>query len=142
MDLPAKSWSGEAGFHPNHRLVFTSDYDGIAFWDLATKRSYDQRPMPKAILSSTTRGTDASSVAFSPDGLRMATGHPDGTILLWDSRLRSVVWSRLTQDLETMWTVLKCADAAKAWQLIWRLADSPAQALACPAQAAQADSER
>ena len=129
-DIHPKSWVGQTGVHPNHRLAFISDYDGITIWDLATKKPVFKRPMPEAIRSSTTRGTYESCVALSPNGSRMATGHPDGTILIWDLPIKLTPLEPIdAKTLETMWTVLEGADAAKAWQLIWRLAESPAQVL-------------
>ncbi len=130
-DLPTnRSSVGQAGFHPNHRLVFISNFDGITFWDLVTKKPVYNRPMPEAIRSSTTKGTYASCVAFSPDGSRMATGHPDGTILIWDLPIKLTPLEPIdAKTLETIRATLESADAANAWELIWRLSETPAQAL-------------
>src|SRR6266571_5589308 len=43
--------------------------------------------MPKRIRAGTTSGSYASCMAFTPDGTRLATGHPDGTILMWQVAL-------------------------------------------------------
>jgi WD40 repeat protein len=69
----------------------------------------------------TTAGTYSSCFAFSPDGKRMATGHTDGTILLWDVDLPAASEVRLdTKEVETLWADLHDADAAKAWRAAWR----------------------
>src|SRR5207253_2545187 len=72
------------------------------------------------------RNRCVSSLAFTPDGRRLATGYPDGTILLWDINLpTSQPTSLAVKDLDIVWEDLKGADAAKAWKAVWRLADSP-----------------
>jgi hypothetical protein len=128
-DIPA-GWVYRAGFHPNPRLVFTVDRKEIVFWDLATKKPVHRQPIPETIAASEVDGTRISCVATAPDGSRMATGHWDGTVLLWDL---PIVLSRLeavdAKTVESMWATLEGADAGRAWELIWRLAESPDQAL-------------
>jgi hypothetical protein len=86
--------------------------------------------MPEAIRAGTTAGSYAGCLAFTRDGRRMATGHPDSTILLWEVRLGADRGGRLTaKECEELWADLAGDDAAKAWRAIWRLAESPAEAL-------------
>jgi hypothetical protein len=67
-------------------------------------------------------------MAFTPDGKRLATGHADGTILFWDLQLPASNPLHLPpNEIEALWADLRDADAAKAWQAVWRLADSPAE---------------
>jgi hypothetical protein len=82
--------------------------------------------MPKGHTSSTTRGSLTSCLAFTPDGRRLATGHPDGTILLWNIDLPvSAPVPLAAKNIDSLWNDLMDADAAKAWRSVWHLADSP-----------------
>jgi hypothetical protein len=79
-------------------------------------------------------GHDApvDSLAFSPDGKRLATGHRDSTILVWDIaaayRRRVAPRAANARELETWWRHL-AGDAPQAHRAIWGLADAPAQAV-------------
>src|SRR5262249_10154138 len=74
------------------------------------------------------------SLGFAPDGLALASGSADGTVLVWDltGRQRD---GRLTAaklsaaDLELAWSELTGTDAGKAYRAHWLLASAPAQAL-------------
>lgn len=60
----------------------------------------------------------------------MAIGHPDSTILLWDMLLPAPKRKALAaKELESLWTDLADADAAKAWRAVWRLSDAPNEVL-------------
>ena len=86
--------------------------------------------MPERIRATTTTGTYASCMAFTPDGRRLATGHTDGTILLWELDLPAAQPARLSaQEIEVLWADLQDADAARAWRAVWRLAESPDEAV-------------
>jgi hypothetical protein len=112
--------------HPNNRYVITNDYDGIQVWDALTGKVVAARQMHERVHSSTTSGSYASCLAFTPDG-RLATGHPDSTVLLWNMALPPVASQPLTaKELENLWTDLADTDAAKAWRAIWRVSDGSA----------------
>src|SRR5262249_18860998 len=73
----------------------------------------------------------ASCFALSRDGRHLATGMPDGTILMWDISLPPTNARRLeSKEIESLWTDLADPDAAKAWRAVWRLMDVPNDALA------------
>ena len=55
-NLPIQKWVGQVGFLPNSRFAFTSDYNGIAFWDLLREKKIHQQKMPEKINSTTTSG--------------------------------------------------------------------------------------
>jgi WD40 repeat protein len=129
--LKTKSWVAQAVFHPDNRFVVTNDLDGIHILDMRSGKVMARFTMPEAISSSSTPGSYAGCLAFARDGRRMATGHPDSTILLWDVRLPAVAVAPLSaQELEARWADLADADAAKAWEAVDRLAQSPKEALA------------
>jgi hypothetical protein len=73
------------------------------------------------------------SLAFSPDGKTLASGHNDSTILVWD--IPEASWAGAAKaaanpkDLERWWDDLAGADAKKAHIAIWELTDRPEQAV-------------
>jgi WD40 repeat protein len=73
-----------------------------------------------------------SSLAFSRDGTKLASGHWDSTALIWDvsSARRSLPRKDLTPpDLERLWTELRDPDAAKGHAALWTLVAAPDQAV-------------
>jgi RNA polymerase sigma factor (sigma-70 family) len=128
--LKTKSWFAQAAFHPNSRYVAVNDFEGVQVWDLVTAKIVFARPMPEEIRSTATYGSYAGCLAFSPDGRQLATGLPDSTILVWEVNLPPTRSEPLAAGaLDALFNDLKGADAAKAWQAVWRLADAPAQAV-------------
>jgi hypothetical protein len=128
--LKTKSWVGQVAFHPNNRYVITNDYDGIQIWDATTGKVVAVRRMHEKVHSSTTSGSFASCLAFTPDGRRLATGHPDSTILLWDlAPPQSAPAPPGAKELDALWRDLADSDAGKAWRAVWRLADLPNDAV-------------
>jgi WD40 repeat protein len=124
-DFRPKSFA-QAGLHSNHRVAFTMDGTCITFWDLATGKTVCRRTMPRENRDAPC----ASCVALSPDGTKMATGHADGSIFIWNVPIKlSPLGPVDAKALESMWRELASADARKAWQMIWRLAEAPNEAL-------------
>jgi hypothetical protein len=128
--LKTKSRPDLLAFHPNNRFLAASDWDGIHLLDAVSGKVVATRQMPEHIRSSSAPLSYASCLAVTSDG-RLATGQPDGTILLWEKALPATKPEPLAvQELETLWTDLEDKDAAKAWRAVWRLADSPQDTLA------------
>ena len=128
--LKTKSWVAQTAFHPDNRFLVTNDLDGIHLRDVRSGEVISHFTMPESIRAGSTRGSYAACLAFSRDGRRMATGLPDSTILIWDVRVPPVSVDPLTaKELEALWTDLADADAAKAWQAVWRMAEAPNEAL-------------
>ncbi|HEY7155866.1 MAG TPA: sigma-70 family RNA polymerase sigma factor [Gemmataceae bacterium] len=113
-------------FSADSRFFAVADRAAIRLWETATWKEIgsisvanrDARPPDRAC---------ASSLAFSPDGRTLATGHADGTILLWDATLRGGGrGGPLTNaQREALWGDLIGIDAARAYAAVWRLADDP-----------------
>ena len=90
---------------------------GLRFWDTVTGEEVRHRT-----------GTTArvTSLAFSPDGAYLATGHADSTILLWDlsfigEHYKSLHTKAGAQQVAAAWEDLANSDARKAHQAVWRL---------------------
>jgi RNA polymerase sigma factor (sigma-70 family) len=128
--LKTKSWVAQAAFHPDNRFLATNDLDGIHLRDVRGGEVIGRFTMPESIRAGSTKGSYAACLAFSRDGRRMATGLPDSTILIWDVRVPPVAVDPLTaKELEALWADLADADAAKAWQAVWRMAEAFSEAL-------------
>jgi RNA polymerase sigma factor (sigma-70 family) len=128
--LKTKSWVAQTAFHPDNRFIVTNDLDGIHIRDVRDGEVIARFAMPEAIRAGTTRGSYAGCLAFTPGGRRMATGLPDGTILLWDVPLPPSRTPPLSaKELQSLWTDLADADAAKAWRAAWRMVEAPKDAL-------------
>jgi RNA polymerase sigma factor (sigma-70 family) len=126
-----ESWLGGLSFHPGGRHVAVNDLDGIQIVDVTTDAVVAKFTMPEKIRAGTTPGSYASCVAFTPDGRRMATGHPDGSILLWEVKLPTQRPEPLGGDeIDALWQDLASPDAARAWRAVWRLGESADAALA------------
>jgi RNA polymerase sigma factor (sigma-70 family) len=128
--LKTGSWVAQVTFHPDNRHVVTNGLGGVRVWDLTTGRAVATRTMPDQVRSTTTNlGSYASCLAFAPDG-RLATGQPDGTILLWDLPLPPRKPEPLAaKERDALWADLAGDDAGRAWRAVWRLAEAPDEVL-------------
>jgi RNA polymerase sigma factor (sigma-70 family) len=125
-----RSWIAQVAFHPDPRYVAVNDLDGIHLWDQLKGEVVWSRRAPEEVRSGTTPGSYAGCFAFSPDDRRLATGHPDSTILMWDvPRPPHSPKPVAAGEVDALIRDLGGADAARAWQAVWRLADVPNEAL-------------
>lgn len=119
---------GEVAFSPSNRqLAITHDL-GLKIWDLALGNPIVSRVTSEA---SNPLLPPFSSLAFSPDGKRLATGHHDTTVLIWDNTPppKPKPEPLATTDLESLWSDLAGLDAARGMEAVWKLQDRPEQAL-------------
>jgi RNA polymerase sigma factor (sigma-70 family) len=129
-NFPTHSWISSLVLHPGGRHVAINDLDDMAIVDVTTGKSVQSFRMPEKIRAISTPGSYASCLTFSPDGRRLATGHPDGSILLWEVKLPQHQVEPLGGgELDARWADLANADAARAWRAVWRLSDFPDAAL-------------
>lgn len=124
--LPGTISPQRLALHPSGRYLATSSSAGLHLWDLATGRVIHRFPE----LGPFTRreACPATALAFSPDGSKLATGLPDGTILLWDVPLPAPV-AVAPADAPRLWAELMGDDPAAGWRAAWRLGDDPATAV-------------
>jgi hypothetical protein len=117
-------------FSADGRLFAVADPAGVRLWETASWKPVGSIPAPDRAGLPPDRPC-ASSLDFSPDGRTLATGHADGTILLWDATLRgSSRGGPLTAaGCEALWADLAGADAARAHAAVWRLADDPRESV-------------
>jgi WD40 repeat protein len=114
---------GPIAFMPDGRGLVITDQSAITLWDLTTRKSVRQYKAP--IPFTGYHGISfASSVAVTPDGTRVVTGHIDTTGLVWDLPSPKRPAKSLSEnELTDSWAALTEADAAKAYAAIWLLAD-------------------
>jgi WD40 repeat protein len=113
---------------PDSRILATADLNGLRFWDLAAGRllsTISGMAMPPLEFQC---GSPATSLAFTPDGSRLATGMPDGTILFWPVPTPTPNAPK-ADELPAVWADLMGHDPAKGWRAAWRLMDDPAAAV-------------
>jgi hypothetical protein len=73
----------DVAFAPDGRVVAFADGRGVRLHDLLTGRNLATLSTPDIAFEQTERGAGAQTVAFTPDGRTLATGHRDGSITLW-----------------------------------------------------------
>jgi RNA polymerase sigma factor (sigma-70 family) len=114
-------------FGADERSMVVATPDALGFFELSTRKIGHRIGMPRSAPSHPSSGF-ATALAVSPGGRTVATGHHDGTILLWDTRPGPL--PALSRDnLEAAWATLKEADATRAYAAIWQFVDSPEFAL-------------
>jgi hypothetical protein len=128
-----------AAFSPDSRVLLTADGDGIHLWEVATWGPIGGLPWRMPGPAPQGRAAPIASLAFMPSGRDLATGMPDGTILIWD--LSPKMWSPTAvandgggKDLKELWDYLADPDAGKAYRAIYSLAAAPDQAIPCLAE--------
>jgi hypothetical protein len=124
-DWPHQPVGSPVAFSPDGRLLVALFDEGIALWEMTTR---------KQVLQFKGLSSAIHALAFSPDGRVLVTAGEDGTLLVWDitGGLRDGRLKALTltpQELEADWQDLAGEDAARAHRAAWRLVAGAAQAL-------------
>ena len=113
---------------PNGRILATADLNGVRLWDVAAGRALFTLPLSYMPPIEYQCGCPVSAVAFTPDGTRLATGMPDGTILFWPVPPLNSNPPR-TDELDALWADLTGPDAGKGWRAVWRFDGDPTAAV-------------
>jgi WD40 repeat protein len=108
----------------NGRILAAADSTGVVVYDLAACRQI-VRHEAHDIAPGKNGMSFASSMAVAPDGRSVATGHPDGTILIWGVG----PLARFAEPTDASWDDLASDDPAKAVATVWLLADHPDRAV-------------
>jgi WD40 repeat protein len=101
-ELPASG--GRAWFSPDGRLLVTGSWgDVVKLWSWPALEPVGELADVGLVLS----------VAFSPDGTRMASGSRDGRLMLWDVASRRRLRSLTTHEGSIVWTVAFSPDGTR-----------------------------
>ena len=114
--------AGDASWHESGQRSASI----IQLWDLATGEK---------IHSFQGHESATYSLAFSPDGSRLASGLRNGTVLLWEvpharSLLQPIRANQGPKELETLWADLAGGNPRKAHDAVWALVATPDKAVA------------
>jgi WD40 repeat protein len=114
-------------FSPDGRTLVAVGREDIRAWDTVTAEEVYRRPVGGRLLS-----WHSTSIAFSPDGHRLATCCDDTTAVVWDLssavRRPAPAAPLTTKEDDALWLNLADDDAAKAYAAIDRLASRPDEA--------------
>jgi WD40 repeat protein len=112
---------------PDGRNVAALAPDEIRFWDVATGKEIRRH---KATIPGARPATSGTALCFSPDGRRLAVGHWDATVLIWDASRPDVNVPPLTRaEVDSLWTDLAAPEAKTGWNAVFRLTDSPTESV-------------
>lgn len=134
LEMPA-GWSSHLAFSPDGRLLIAAGSDALHVWEIGSGRRLLHLPAEGRLPAQAPRAF-AACLAVAPDGRSAATGHDDGTILLWDL---APAWRRLTErpsvpltdaQLNACWANLLGSDPRLAYAAMDRLTANPTRAVA------------
>lgn len=128
---PKVGFIAQVAFAPNGRTLALHSGRGICLEDLQTGKRLAVYPAPDVNCQHIDRGCMTQTLVFTPDGSMLATGHRDGTIMLWKvPRSRPAHPAVLTEgELEKLWTVVGSTSPATARTAIERLVGHPNAAM-------------
>ena len=114
-------WLAQVVFSPDGRTIGLLNGRGVFLHDLLTGRRLTEFLAPDITCASTNLDAGTQSVAFSPDGKLLATGHRDGSVLLWAAVPRPPI-----ADSGDVWSALASASPVKARSAVDRVVRDPA----------------
>lgn len=119
--MPRDGASERIVFSPDGRLFATTG-EKVAIYEVATNRLIGQLPdgHPDSV----------STVAFSSDGRKLATGGSEGTIVVWDWAIACGLIAKEPRTIDELWLGLRHADARQAYGALFELSKTPAETTA------------
>jgi RNA polymerase sigma factor (sigma-70 family) len=124
--LPRKG-DVELEFSPDSRLLVSADGDGIHLWETATWKLAGTISLPT--MKADVLRPWATALSISPDLRQIATGHPDGTILMWDSSLGHFRKPVVMDQAVRLWDDLASDEATRSYAAAWQLVGTPSIAI-------------
>jgi WD40 repeat protein len=124
-----KGPAGKYAFSSDGRHFAVAAPDGIHIWDIAARREI-RFIKGRDRFDAYSLDSFATAIAYSPDGKRIATGHADTTILIWDAALQPgpKVEPLSKEELERCWDDLAQHDPSNGLTAVVALQDRPEQA--------------
>jgi len=121
---------GQVAFAPDGRTVALLDGRGVLIQDLLTGKPLAEYQAPDVTCQVNHSG-GPQTLVFAPDGRTLATGHQDGSILLWQVPQPADDPKPITQtERESLWADLGSDSPTKARAAVEWLARSPDTAVA------------
>ncbi len=130
--FPKAAFVAQVAFSPNNRIIALLDGRGIRLEDILTGKRLAEYAAPDVTCELIDRGCTTQTLAFAPDGRTLATGHLDGTVLLWEvPRPRGDGAPALAEgEAEKLWRDLGRKSPALGRAAVERLVRDPAEAVA------------
>ncbi len=119
--LPHTKYDLDAVFSPDGRMLAAADSSGVRLWETASgqeRRHFAGHEGP------------IRCVAFSPDGLKLASGSDDTTALIWDVYRERTETALVADEPGALWAMLADDKADRAFDAIRQLLRRPQQAVA------------
>jgi WD40 repeat protein len=117
-------------FSPDSQLLAASGADALHVWDILSGKCLLHVPARGRLLH-WNGFRFACCLAFARDGQTLASGHDNGTVLLWDL---APAWKRRVprkpEPVATCWEALRADDPGKAYRAMADLAATSKEALA------------
>jgi hypothetical protein len=122
--VPKAAFVAQVAFAPDGRTLTLVDGSGIRIVDMVTGKQLAAYVAPDVTCDVTDRGCGTQTLVFAPDGRTLATGHRDGSVLLWK------VPQPADDHAEAgdLWADLGSESPARARAAVERLARRPAAA--------------
>ncbi|WP_390888657.1 WD40 repeat domain-containing protein [Frigoriglobus tundricola] len=113
-------------FAPDGRTLVVTGADGFRVYELATRKEA-RTVAATGVPRGRKPGPFATALAVGPVGRTVATGHADGTVLIWDAAPPLAALG--PADMGSAWKALADPDPKVGRAAVFRLADAPDLAL-------------